>query len=57
MTYLPGLHNWDFIDNKTSVEQNPSHEYLNPGKYTVTLAVTDDNDTVAVDITWELMRE
>ena len=31
---------WDFGDGYTSTEQNPSHEYLNSGTYSVTLSVT-----------------
>ncbi|MFY9310545.1 MAG: PKD domain-containing protein [Bacteroidia bacterium] len=32
ITYL-----WDFGDGTTSVDENPSHDYINPGLYTVTL--------------------
>jgi len=32
---------WDFGDNTTSSELNPSHSYTNPGTYQVTLTVTD----------------
>ncbi len=32
---------WDFGDNTTSSELNPSHTYTNAGTYTVTLTVTD----------------
>ena len=31
---------WDFGDNKTSVEQNPSHIYTRNGNYTITLTIT-----------------
>jgi PKD repeat protein len=31
---------WDFGDSSTSTEQNPSHTYSRPGKYTVSLTVT-----------------
>lgn len=30
---------WDFGDGSTSTEQNPTHQYLQPGKYTVKLRV------------------
>lgn len=32
---------WDFGDGKTSTEQNPPHIYTTPGKYDVTLIVTN----------------
>jgi len=32
---------WNFGDGQTSALQNPVHEYLNPGNYTVSLNVTD----------------
>ena len=32
---------WDFGDGNTSGEQSPSHTYLDPGLYTVTLTVTE----------------
>lgn len=32
--------NWDFGDGERSTEQNPTHTYVNPGKYTVTLTVS-----------------
>ncbi len=31
---------WDFGDGQTSTLQNPSHPYLNPGMYTVSLTVS-----------------
>lgn len=33
---------WSFGDTGTSTEQNPTHQYLDAGTYTVTLNVTDD---------------
>ena len=32
---------WDFGDGSSSILQNPSHAYLNPGKYTVSLTITN----------------
>ena len=55
--YPPYSYHWDFGDGETSEEQNPSHEYEAAGNYTITLTVTDDNNSVAVDITWALIRE
>ena len=39
---------WDFGDDGTSIEQNPIHEYQNPGDYTISLTITSPNksDTV-----------
>ena len=34
---------WDFGDGATSTEQNPTHTYDDPGTYTVTFTVTDDD--------------
>jgi PKD repeat protein len=31
---------WNFGDNQTSTEQNPSHTYLSAGVYTVTLTIS-----------------
>lgn len=33
---------WEFGDGFTSFRRNPEHSYKEPGKYTVTLQVTDD---------------
>lgn len=33
---------WDFGDNETSFEKNPTHVYKTPGTYTVKLIITDD---------------
>jgi PKD repeat protein len=45
---------WDFGDNTTSNETNPTHAYTAADTYTVTLTVTDDNaltDTATAEIT------
>ncbi len=34
---------WDFGDNTTSTEKNPTHTYNAPGKYTVTLKIKADS--------------
>jgi PKD repeat protein len=38
----PSSRQWDFGDGLTSTDENPVHVYEKPGKYTVTLTVTND---------------
>ena len=40
---------WDFGDNTTSNEVNPTHYYEGPGDYTVTLVVSDSNGCFTPD--------
>ncbi|MCX5894826.1 MAG: PKD domain-containing protein [Proteobacteria bacterium] len=47
---------WEFGDDKTSIEQNPSHTFQNKGSYSVTLTVTTDSGlstskTVMIQVT------
>jgi PKD repeat protein len=44
--------NWNFGDETTSTEQNPSHTYIEPGNYSVNLTVTN-----SVDMSDTLIRE
>ncbi len=37
---------WDFGDNTTSIEENPTHTYNNAGTYQVSLTVTDNSGTL-----------
>jgi hypothetical protein len=39
-------YSWDFGDGKKSYTAKTSHKYLDTGKYTVTLTVSDDSQTV-----------
>ena len=41
--------NWSFGDGGSSYEQNPTYQYQNPGIYTVSLTVTDENDSTNTD--------
>ncbi|MCG3156248.1 MAG: hypothetical protein DKINENOH_02871 [bacterium] len=47
-TGAPAVWLWDFGDGNTSSEQNPTHQYLTSGEYTVTLTVSNDCDTNTV---------
>jgi beta propeller repeat protein len=40
-TGIPTKWKWNFGDGKTSTVQNPKHQYLQEGKYKVTLTVTN----------------
>jgi len=42
---VPASWNWDFADNATSIEQNPSHTFGTAGLYKVKLTVTRGTDT------------
>ncbi|MEM7105432.1 MAG: PKD domain-containing protein [Bacteroidota bacterium] len=48
---------WEFGDNNTSDQQNPSHLYMNPGVYDVTLTVSNDDGcstSMVRQIDWEI---
>jgi len=55
--YQPYSYHWDFGDEETSEEQNPTHEYENSGNHTVILTVTDDHDNTSNDTTWANIKE
>jgi PKD repeat protein len=40
--FIPYSYKWDFGDETTSTEEQPSHSYKSDGSYTVSLRVTDD---------------
>ena len=46
---------WDFGDNETSDEQNPTHIYEDFGNYSVKLSVTDFDGVTVCDYTWALI--
>ena len=41
----PILYEWDFGDGTNSSDANPTHEYLTPGTYTITLFATDGTNS------------
>ncbi|MFN8395263.1 MAG: PKD domain-containing protein [Bacteroidia bacterium] len=47
--------NWDFGDGGTSNAQNPTHTYQNPGTYTVTLTIGDNNGCTDVVVQTNLV--
>ena len=53
----PFSYYWDFGDDSTSSEQNPTHSYSAPGEYTITLTVTDDNDDSFFDFSKVFIQE
>ncbi len=44
----PGSWAWDFGDGSRSSEQNPVHLYQSPGSYTVSLSITNGNQTDSI---------
>lgn len=44
-------YSWKFGDGGASIELKPSHEFVNPGLYTVQLEVLDNNNTVSTSTT------
>jgi PKD repeat protein len=49
---------WDFGDEETGTDENPSHTYAAPGIYTVTLTLDGNNDyTIAKDIIICVLRD
>ena len=46
------FYRWNFGDGSSQIlEENPIHIYRNPGSYTATLTIIDNNGSVAVDNT------
>ena len=54
-TDIPQAYFWDFGDGDTSTLQNPSHSYVVPGLYTVTLIVSNNigSDTIEMYVAYE----
>ena len=46
----PNVFYWDFGDGTTSSEENPSHQYNEPGNYTVSLTIIDSNGDEDIEI-------
>jgi len=55
--HQPYFWHWDFGDDETSDEQNPMHVYTNPGNYTASLTVTDNEHNTSIDTTWTIIQE
>ncbi|MFE3845685.1 C1 family peptidase [Thermoplasmatota archaeon] len=55
--HTPFTYYWDFGDDSTSTEQNPSHTYSVQGEYTVQLTVTDDNGKSMAEETFAWIQE
>jgi C1A family cysteine protease len=53
----PFTFHWDFGDDTTSEEQNPSHTYTESGEYTIIFTVTDDNGGSFYDIKTAYIKE
>ncbi len=45
-SYFDQSHLWRFGDGQSSTEENPWHQYMEPGEYTVSLIVTSENGCV-----------
>jgi gliding motility-associated-like protein len=50
-TNNPTSWSWDFGDNKTSTLQNPTHAYLDPGNYIITLTSTANGVNTSKSLT------
>ncbi len=48
---------WDFGDGSTATGQTVTHAYSQPGNYTVTLTVEDDDGGVGTDTTYAVITE
>ncbi|MFX1467759.1 MAG: FG-GAP-like repeat-containing protein [Promethearchaeota archaeon] len=46
----PAIFSWDFGDETTSTEKNPTHQYISSGIYDVSLLIIDIDDDVDIEI-------
>jgi hypothetical protein len=53
----PFTYHWDFGDESTSNEQNPTYAYPNQGDYTIEFTVTDDNGRSMTEETYAWIQE
>jgi PKD repeat protein len=53
----PFIYHWDFGDDTTSEEQNPSHTYSESSEYKVKLTVTDDKGVSFYDLKTVYIQE
>jgi PKD repeat protein len=47
--FTPYSYAWDFGDGKTSTDASPVHSFAKPGKFTISLKVTDDRSNTVTE--------
>ncbi len=55
--FSPHSYLWDFGDNNTSDEKDPTHIYMESGNYTVVFTVIDNNSNISIDTTFAWIQD